>query len=192
MDQHVINQAKLESFVMRAIGDVTAGYMGVMVSLGSKLGLYKALAGAGPLSSKEVAKRAGCAERYVREWLNAQAAGGYLSYHAVERHLRTPARAGDGAGRRGQPGLHPACLERAGFDVVRRGEGPQRLPHRQGNCLGRTRRQAGLRRGLVLPERLPRQPRVGVAAGAGRRGGAARKPASTWPTWAAAMAIQRC
>ena len=83
MDQHVINQAKLESFVMRAISDVTAGYMGVMVSLGSKLGLYKALAGAGPLSSKEVAKRAGCAERYVREWLNAQAAGGYLFYHGT-------------------------------------------------------------------------------------------------------------
>ena len=83
MDQHVINQAKLESFVMRAISDVTAGYMGVMVSLGSKLGLYKALAGAGPLSAKEVARRAGCAERYVREWLNAQAAGGYLFYHGT-------------------------------------------------------------------------------------------------------------
>jgi 2-polyprenyl-3-methyl-5-hydroxy-6-metoxy-1,4-benzoquinol methylase len=83
MDQHVINQAKLESFVMRAIGDVTAGYMGVMVSLGSKLGLYKALAGAGPLSAGEVAARAGCTERYVREWLNAQAAGGYLFYHGA-------------------------------------------------------------------------------------------------------------
>jgi len=54
-----------------------------MISLGTKLGLYKALAGAGPLSAKELARRAGCAERYVREWLNAQAAGGYLGYHAV-------------------------------------------------------------------------------------------------------------
>jgi SAM-dependent methyltransferase len=54
-----------------------------MVSLGSMLGLYKALAGAGPSSAKEVAARTSCAERYVREWLNAQAAGGYIGYHAV-------------------------------------------------------------------------------------------------------------
>jgi len=52
-----------------------------MVSLGRKLGLYEAMAGAGPLSSREVAARAGCAERYVREWLNSQAAGGYVVYH---------------------------------------------------------------------------------------------------------------
>ncbi|WP_140633807.1 class I SAM-dependent methyltransferase [Methylibium rhizosphaerae] len=78
-----LNPARLEAFVTRAIGDLTAGYAGVMVSLGSKLGLYKAMAGAGPLSPREVAARSGCAERYVREWLNAQAAGGYVNYHAV-------------------------------------------------------------------------------------------------------------
>ncbi|MCW5665828.1 MAG: class I SAM-dependent methyltransferase [Piscinibacter sp.] len=83
MDTPVIDQAKLDAFVARAIADLSAGYTGVMVSLGSKLGLYQALAGAGPLSAKEVARRAGCAERYVREWLNAQAAGGYIGYHAV-------------------------------------------------------------------------------------------------------------
>lgn len=78
-----IDQTKLETFVMRAIGDLSAGYGGVMVSLGNKLGLYKAMAGAGPLSSSELASRSGCMERYVREWLNAQAAGGYILYHAV-------------------------------------------------------------------------------------------------------------
>lgn len=83
MDTPVIDQTKLEAFVTRAMGDLTAGYTGVMVSLGQKLGLYKALAGAGPLSAKEVARRSGCAERYVREWLNAQAAGGYLGYHVL-------------------------------------------------------------------------------------------------------------
>lgn len=79
----MIDQTKLESFLERAVGDLSAGYGGVMVSLGSKLGLYKALAGAGPVSAQELAARAGCAERYVREWLNAQAAGGYVDYHAV-------------------------------------------------------------------------------------------------------------
>ena len=75
------DQARLDAFATRAIGDVTAGYTGVMISLGSKLGLYRAMAGAGPLSAREVARRAGCAERYVAEWLNAQAAGGYIAYH---------------------------------------------------------------------------------------------------------------
>jgi len=83
MNAKTIDQGKLESFVMRAVGDLSAGYGGVMVSLGSKLGLYKAMAGAGPLSPKELAARTECAERYVSEWLNAQAAGGYVQYHAV-------------------------------------------------------------------------------------------------------------
>ena len=79
----MIDQVKLESFVARAMSDLSAGYAGVMVSLGGKLGLYKAMSGAGPISSKELAARAGCDERYVREWLNSQAAGGYVDYHAV-------------------------------------------------------------------------------------------------------------
>jgi SAM-dependent methyltransferase len=83
MDMPVIDRKKLESILMRAVGDLSAGYGGVMVSLGSKLGLYKSMAGAGPISSKELAARAGCAERYVREWLNAQVAGGYVDFHAV-------------------------------------------------------------------------------------------------------------
>ncbi len=83
MKTFTIDPSKLESLVMRAIGDLSAAYGGVMVSLGSKLGLYKAMEGAGPLSSRELAARAGCAERYVHEWLNAQAAGGYVDYHAV-------------------------------------------------------------------------------------------------------------
>ncbi len=48
--------------------------------MGDKLGLYRALAGAGPLAPAELAERTGTAERYVREWLNAQAAGGYVEY----------------------------------------------------------------------------------------------------------------
>jgi ubiquinone/menaquinone biosynthesis C-methylase UbiE len=76
-----LDKQKLDSLVGRLFGELSAGYGGVMVSLGDKLGLYRAMAGTGPLSSHEVAKRAGCAERYVREWLNAQVAGGYVDYH---------------------------------------------------------------------------------------------------------------
>ncbi|HWM46106.1 MAG TPA: methyltransferase domain-containing protein [Xanthobacteraceae bacterium] len=77
-----IDPAKLDAFLARAVGDLSAGYGGVMVSLGNRLGLYKAMAGAGPLSSRDIARRAGCAERYVREWLGSQVAGGYVAYHA--------------------------------------------------------------------------------------------------------------
>ena len=83
MDASVVDRTKLESLVTRAVSDISAAYGGVMISLGSKLGLYKAMAGAGPISAKELAARAGCAERYVAEWLNAQVAGGYVAYHAV-------------------------------------------------------------------------------------------------------------
>jgi SAM-dependent methyltransferase len=77
-----INEGKLNELLGKLVGELSAGYGGVMVSLGDKLGLYKAMNGAGPVSSQELAKRTGCAERYVREWLNAQAAGGYVVYHA--------------------------------------------------------------------------------------------------------------
>lgn len=76
-----VDRGKLDNLVGRLFSDLSAGYGGVMVSLGNKLGLYKTMAGAGPLSSHEVAKRSGCSERYVREWLNAQVAGGYVDYH---------------------------------------------------------------------------------------------------------------
>ena len=76
-----IDEQKLNAVIDRAVADLAASYGGVMVTLGRKLGLYRAMAGAGPLTSREVAQRAHCAERYVREWLNSQAAAHYLVYH---------------------------------------------------------------------------------------------------------------
>lgn len=76
-----LDEQKLNQFLDRVVSDLAASYGGVMISLGNKLGLYKAMAGAGPISSVELAHRSNCAERYVREWLNSQAAGGYVIYH---------------------------------------------------------------------------------------------------------------
>jgi SAM-dependent methyltransferase len=78
-----IDSTEVEAFTLRALDDIAAGYLGVMVSLGTRLGLYRALAGAGPLTSHELAERTGTAERYVRDWLHAQAAAGYLTYHST-------------------------------------------------------------------------------------------------------------
>jgi SAM-dependent methyltransferase len=75
-----IDEAKFEAFLAQAFGDLAACYGGVMVSLGDRLGLYDCMNGAGPLTSTEIAERSGCAERYVREWLNSQAAAGYVEY----------------------------------------------------------------------------------------------------------------
>jgi 2-polyprenyl-3-methyl-5-hydroxy-6-metoxy-1,4-benzoquinol methylase len=71
---------KLMEFVFRAVGEVGATLNTALVVMGDKLGLYQALAGAGPLSAAQLADRTGTSERYVREWLNAQAAGGFVSY----------------------------------------------------------------------------------------------------------------
>jgi len=90
----MIDQERLEEFLGRVVADLSAGYGGVMVSLGDKLGLYRAMAGTGPMTPAEVAKRSGCAERYVREWLNSQAAGGYVQYHpSSETYELTPEQA---------------------------------------------------------------------------------------------------
>jgi SAM-dependent methyltransferase len=75
-----IDGEKLEQFVFRAVDEVGATLNSALVVMGDKLGLYRALAGAGPLTPVELARRTGVAERYVREWLNAQAAGGYVEY----------------------------------------------------------------------------------------------------------------
>jgi 2-polyprenyl-3-methyl-5-hydroxy-6-metoxy-1,4-benzoquinol methylase len=74
---------RLMAFVFRAVEEVGATLGAALVVMGDKLGLYKALAGAGPLTAVELADRTGVAERYVREWCNAQAAGGYVEYDAT-------------------------------------------------------------------------------------------------------------
>jgi len=77
-----IDASKLEAFMGKVVTDMGAVISAPLMALGERLGLYKAMAGAGPLSSQEVADRAGVAERPVREWLRNQAAGGYVSYDA--------------------------------------------------------------------------------------------------------------
>lgn len=81
-----MDEAKLMDFVNKAVGDVGAIVAGSMVVIGDRLGLYRALAGAGPLTSAELADRTGTTERYIREWLGAQAAAGYLSYAGDGRY----------------------------------------------------------------------------------------------------------
>lgn len=75
-----MDEARLMDFVHKAVGDVGSVLAGSMVVIGDRLGLYRAMAGAGPLTAAELATETGTTERYVREWLGAQAAAGYVTY----------------------------------------------------------------------------------------------------------------
>jgi len=74
-----VDEQRLMEFVFKAVGDFGSLLTCSMVVIGDKLGLYRALAGAGPLTAAELADRTGTTERYVYEWLCAQAAAGYLT-----------------------------------------------------------------------------------------------------------------
>jgi SAM-dependent methyltransferase len=76
-----IDQQRLEQFLGRAVNDLGAAISALLLHIGDKLGLFKAMANAGPLTPKQLAEKTGTAERYVREWLSNQAAGGYVTYH---------------------------------------------------------------------------------------------------------------
>jgi SAM-dependent methyltransferase len=86
-----IDEQRLMSFVFRAVDEVGATLNAALVVMGDKLGLYRAMAGSEPLTPTELAARTGTAERYVEEWLNAQAAGGYVEYDPTSGTYRLPA-----------------------------------------------------------------------------------------------------
>ena len=85
-----IDMNKLEAFMGQVVTDMGAVISAPLMMIGEKLGLYKAMAGAGALTSAEVAERAGVAERSVREWLRNQAAGGYVSYDGESDRYTLP------------------------------------------------------------------------------------------------------
>ena len=86
-----IDTEKLMGFVFRAVDEVGATLNTALVVMGDRLGLYRALAGAGPLTPDELAQRTGTAVRYVREWLNAQAAGAFVDYDPDSGRYTLPA-----------------------------------------------------------------------------------------------------
>ncbi|HTR74068.1 MAG TPA: MerR family transcriptional regulator [Solirubrobacterales bacterium] len=80
MSTSEVDPAKLEEFMGRAVVDMGAAISAPLFVIGERLGLYRAMADGGPMTSTEVAEKAGVAERSVREWLRNQAAGGYVVY----------------------------------------------------------------------------------------------------------------
>lgn len=85
-----VNQEKLNEFVTKMVNELGAAYSAALVVTGDKLGLYKAMAAAGPVTSAELAELTGTTERYIREWLAAQAASGYILYHTSTKKFELP------------------------------------------------------------------------------------------------------
>jgi len=79
-----IDQDKLHEFLGKAIVDFGATFNAALIRIVDKLGLYKALAKSGPQTPAQLAKATGTSERYIREWLSEQAAGGYITYDAAK------------------------------------------------------------------------------------------------------------
>ena len=75
-----MNEAKLYELLGKMVTELGAAYVGASVIIGDQLGLYKTLASSDALTSQQLAERTGTTERYVREWLAAQAASGYIEY----------------------------------------------------------------------------------------------------------------
>jgi len=85
-----IDNAKLDAFIGQVVTDMGATLSSALVVIGDRLGLYRAMAEAGPITSEELAQRTGTSERYIREWLINQAAGGYVAYDATAQRYYLP------------------------------------------------------------------------------------------------------
>ncbi|MBS0237239.1 MAG: class I SAM-dependent methyltransferase [Proteobacteria bacterium] len=83
-------QRDIEAFIGRVIGDLGAAFSGVLVNVGRKLGLYQAMLDLGTCTTAELAEKTGVRERYVREWLANQVAGGYVAYDPENQTYSLP------------------------------------------------------------------------------------------------------
>jgi SAM-dependent methyltransferase len=89
--QNAIDQNKIQQFMNKAVGDIAGGSTAILVIIGERLGLYKAMSLANtPISVKELADKTGTVERLVSEWLANQVASGYIEYDPSRRKYRLP------------------------------------------------------------------------------------------------------
>jgi SAM-dependent methyltransferase len=88
--QATMDMERNEQFAGRVLGDLGAAVSAALVYLGDRLGLYTALAEAGPLTPSELAERCSIGERYAREWLANQAASGYVEYASCTGRFHLP------------------------------------------------------------------------------------------------------
>src|SRR5689334_24458789 len=86
-----LDETRIETFAGQVATEIGAALNAALVTVGDQLGLYRAMADAQPVTAGELAARTSTHERYVREWLNAQAAGGFVRYDGDEDSYTLPA-----------------------------------------------------------------------------------------------------
>jgi 2-polyprenyl-3-methyl-5-hydroxy-6-metoxy-1,4-benzoquinol methylase len=85
-----VDEERLMAFMGQAVTDMSAAISVALMYIGDRLELYKGMAGAGPITSLQLAEKTGTSERYVREWLSNNAAGGYVTYDASTQTFELP------------------------------------------------------------------------------------------------------
>src|SRR5882724_1794125 len=89
-DKSQLDWDKIKKFSAQVSGDIGAAMLGALSYIGDRLGIFSALAEAGSVTSADLAKRTGLSERYIREWLSAMAAAGYLNYDPAAKTYAMP------------------------------------------------------------------------------------------------------
>ena len=169
-----IDEAKLEAFLGHAATELGAALNVALVTLGEELGLYKAMADGQPVSPAELAERTGTQERYVREWLNAQTASGFVVYDEEAAAFVLPPEHALVLADESSPYQMLGSFQAANAAVAMR----ERIAERfvDGDGVGWHEHHHGMFHGTerAFAHRLPQLPADRVAAGARRRRGQAR------------------
>ncbi len=151
-----VNEDKMNAFLGKVVGDFGASLSSALVYIGQKLGLYKAMAEAGPITPAELAQRTNTNERYVREWLINQAAGGYAQYDTqTSRYSLSPEQVV------ALTDEHSPFYVGGGFFVIKAMTGAvERIesyfPQRRRHAVGRAPSGSVRRHGTILPPWLCR------------------------------------
>ena len=106
-----IDQARLDEFMGRVVGDMGAALSAALVVIGDRLGLYRAMGDGGAVTASELAARTGTDERYVREWLSNQAAGGYVSYDPAHEQFSLSPEQSLALAQEGSPAFVPGAFQ---------------------------------------------------------------------------------
>jgi SAM-dependent methyltransferase len=173
-----IDQARMEAFVGKALGDTSGLMTTLLAAIGDRLGLFKELAKNGSATSGELAARAGVNERYTREWLGGMASAGYLEYAPGSGRFALPPEHAPVLAQEAGPvffgGVHQEILgvlpviPRV-IEAFRHGGGVPQSAYGDDLCEGIERFTAGWFENLLLPVWLPSVPAAQVKLERGGR-----------------------
>ncbi len=166
-----MDQKQIEKIAFRVIGDTSGAFTMALAYIGDRLGLFRAMAGAGPLTSTELARRLNLQERYVREWLKAMVTSEYINYDPETQMFFDDGGTSLRARQRRQPDVHrgPDADGRADRGPLRKTDGS--FSARRRRHLSRAWPGCHGRHGEIVPHWLRQLPDHRMAASGAGIGG---------------------